>query len=174
MAENVIERIQNYISSLSDNIEKGMAAVTIRSVDKFALEFFNRVREVTKWERLQGSIELRKTFKKGRYGYRLLFDGYDERGEKRVPLQLIANVLNTGRVRTEGKIGGRRFVSPSLEGTKFISSSLDVLAGINPEIARHSDIVRWQIQDNFLITNAGDRLNVNDLESYIKLIEEGE
>lgn len=177
MDKTPLEQAMDYIANIEGSIEKGMAAVIIRAVDRFAFEFFERVRQNTKWNRLQGIIKLvpyKSRKRKYQYGYYLLFDGYDIQGEKKVPLQLIANVLNTGRIRTEGKIGGRAFVSPSLEGTKFISSSLDILSGIDKEIAKKSDIANWVISDDYLITNDGDKIDINDLRKYIKMMEEGE
>lgn len=171
MAKIVFDKIESYIASLPDAIEKGMAAITIRAVDRYALQFYQRVLQDTPFQRLRGSITLEKTFKKGRYGYRLLFDGYDENN---TPLQMIANVFNTGRADGFGIAEtGRRYAYGRIDGIKFMTNNLELLGGINQEIGRNSEIGSWKVSDGNITTNDGTTFNVADLNKYVTMIEQG-
>lgn len=169
---DVFDRINAYIAKLPDAIEKGMAAVTIRAVDRYAWEFYERVRQDAPFQRLRGSIELVRTFKRGRYGYRLLFDGYDENN---TPLQMIANVFNTGRVQGSGVAEtGRRYAYGRIEGIRFMANNLELLKGIDREIGENMKIGGWSVSDEKITTSDGTAFSWTDIERYDKMFQEGQ
>lgn len=170
MAKNVFDKINDYISKLPDAIEKGMAAVTIRAVDRYAWEFFERVKQDAPFLRLQGSIDLVQTFKRGKYGHRLVFNGKDEND---TPLQMIANVFNTGRAAGSGVAEtGRRYAFGKIEGIQFMSRNLELLRGIDQEIGRNMNIGSWSVSDDKITTNDGITFSRAEIEKYDELMNQ--
>lgn len=168
---DVFDKINAYIAKLPDAIEKGMAAVTIRAVDRYAWEFYERVRQSAPFMRLRGSITLVRTFKRGRYGYRLLFDGYDENN---TPLQMIANVFDTGRAAGAGVAEtGRRYAYGRIEGIRFMAKNLELLKGIDREIGENMNIGSWSVSDDNITTSDGTTFSWTDIERYDKMIQDG-
>lgn len=166
---DVFDKINNYLANLPDKIEKGVAAVTIREVDRYAIEFYNRVKQDAPFLRLQGSIKLERTFKRGRYGHRLLFDGYDENN---TPLQMMANVFNTGRAAGAGVAEtGRRYAYGRIEGIKFMASNLELLEGINRSISNATVLMQWIVTDEFIQLSDGTRLNTTELNKYMQEVQ---
>lgn len=171
MAKSAFDKISDYLAKLPDAIEKGMAAVTIRAVDRYAWEFYERVKQDAPFRRLRGSITLLRTFKRGRYGYRLLFDGYDENN---TPLQMIANVFNTGRAAGSGVAeSGRRYAFGRIEGIKFMTNNLELLKGIDQEIGRNMNIGGWSVSDEKITTNDGTTFSWTEVERYDKVFQGG-
>lgn len=165
MAKTVIDKVEDYINGLATTIDKGTAAVIIRAVDNGAEEFKKTVKAYTPFATgaLKNSIRLTRTFKKGMYGYRVGFEGYNRFS---VPFQLIANTLNTGRAAGVSTTG---YAISNMEGIKFITNSLQVLRQIDPEIAGNMKIGGWTITDTDLILNDGTRISLADLNNYDRL-----
>lgn len=174
MAPSVFDKIQKYINSLPDAIEKGMAAVTIRAVDRYVWEFYERVkRDIPGMleAHLSGVITLSRIFKRGRYGYRLSFEGYmDEK--KKIPLQMIANVFNYGRVAGSGIAeSGRRYAFGDIQAIKFMSNNLELLKGIDREIGQNMNIGGWSVSDDKITINDGTSFSWAEVEKYDKLMQ---
>lgn len=173
---DVFDKINAYIAKLPDAIEKGMAAVTIRAVDRYAWEFYERVkRDIPGMleAHLSGTITLSETFKRGRYGYRLSFEGYKDK-EKTIPLQMIANVFEYGRAVGSGVAEtGRRYAFGKIESIKFMSRNLELLKGIDREIGKNMNIGGWSVSDEKIITSDGTTFSWTDIERYDKKLQGG-
>lgn len=168
---DVFDKINAYIAKLPDAISKGVAAVTIRAVDRYAWAFFERVKADAPFMRLRGSIDLVETFRKGKYGYRLIFDGKDENN---TPLQMIANVFEYGRAAGSGVAEtGRRYAYGRIEGIRFMAKNLELLKGIDREIGENMNIGGWSVSDDKITTSDGTTFSWTDIERYDKKLQGG-
>ena len=161
MAKSAIEQLADKISKLPNTINKAHAAVVIQVVDKYANEFKNNVEAQTpqgETGELARNIKLKKTSRKGQYGWRLVFDGYNE--QTGAALQMIANTLNKGR--QAGISDSGRPIS-KMEGIHFIDSQLEILRQIDPAIEKNMKIGGWGWDDENITLNDGQKLTESQL-----------
>jgi hypothetical protein len=162
---NSIARFMERNEKLPNIIAAGKALITMREVDKYVKKFADSViRDTPRGEsgQLAGSFNIVRTVRKGAYGrlyygWRVLFDGYND---DRVPLQLIANVLNHGRVAGIAENG--RAIS-NLQGIRFIDRNLRILREINPAIEENLKIGGWSASDEELEINDGSKIDLRNI-----------
>ena len=182
---NEISALQKYINNLVDDFERGAVAVVISEVDRWALEFYQRiVKELDivsngKYQRLKGTLKLEPYItgsrsKNRRYGYWVRWEGSDDDD---VPLQLIANVLNAGReagskaVTTQGMHGAvsvRLAKWGAIPATTFMTRQLEVLKNIDTNIINKLDFGKWVITPEHIILSDGTKLTNAEIDRLLK------
>jgi succinate dehydrogenase flavin-adding protein (antitoxin of CptAB toxin-antitoxin module) len=87
--------LEKYIETTLSKIGDDAKASYVEVIDEEAKEVFESIKKNTpkRTGRLLSSLTIKKVQKRNRYGYLILYEGYDPKG---VPYEKIANTLNKG------------------------------------------------------------------------------
>lgn len=87
--------LTNLLASLSSNLAPAAMEAAKAELDRAGDETYEKIKAGTpvRTGALKASLRKERVEKRGKYGTRIYYDGYDEKG---TPYQLIANSLNKG------------------------------------------------------------------------------
>ena len=114
--------LTNLLASLSSTLAPAAMEAAKAEIDKAGDETYESIKAGTpvRTGALAASLRKERVEKRGKYGTRIYYDGYDERG---TPYQLIANSLNKG--------GGET----GFAATHHIDQAVKGLKGLDARIA---------------------------------------
>lgn len=118
--------LTNYLAGLSSDLAPAVIEAVKEELDAIGDETFEKIREGTPVNTgaLKNSLRKERIEKKGKYGTRIFYDGYNSDG---VPFQLIANSLNKGGAET------------SFQATHHIDKAVKGLKGMDARLAKAAE-----------------------------------
>ncbi len=118
--------LTNYLANLSSELAPAVIGAVKEELDAIGDETFEKIREGTpvRTGALKSSLRKERIEKKGKYGTRVFYEGYNPDG---VPFQLIANKLNKGGDGT------------SFAATHHIDEAVKRLKGIDKRLAEAAE-----------------------------------
>ena len=142
--DGLTKEIDNFFNSVLGELGDSAIDIIKDTVDKYSLELYRDLKKNTPVAKnIKDSVNLpdrltsHRITEKGSkfYGYRILYEGEFKRGDKMIPYQKLANILNFGSVVAQKKKDGSYGKEyTNIKANRYITKAVKKLKKIDPEI----------------------------------------